>query len=227
MKKMIEIDFRKGIVFVVALGYALSMHASQKNPAPAHGQDPVLPAGQYSARIKKVVCGGCGSVIEKTMSKIKGLENVTVDQKNSRVNFGVAKGALVPWSAIQAELKKSAANMGMGADYSLSDFQVALPAASQNSASSKQSLLSSGYYTANLAPLVCGGCKSLIEKTMLGVPGIGAANVDADKAIVLFTVMKGKSVSILDLENALNEAASRMGMGADYSLRNIEPKKPG
>ena len=91
----------------------------------AHGQDPVLPGGSYTAKAKSIVCGGCGSLIEKTMRGTPGIEAAKVDPKTGQVDFTVKKGQEVKWSELQKALKVSAGKMGMGADYTLTNFRVA------------------------------------------------------------------------------------------------------
>jgi len=188
-----------------------------------HGDDPVLPAGEYSARVKAMVCDGCAPLVEKTLRSMDQIGPVHVDTKNSQVHFSVKKGATVKWSAIQGALKKSAGQMGMGADFALSDFQMRQAKKAASPSGDKD--LSSGYYEAKVGAIVCGGCKDLIEKTMRSVDGIGAAQVDNKSGTVKFAVMKDKSVKLSNLQSSLKVAADQMGMGADYSLSGLKTLK--
>jgi len=83
--------------------------------------DQVLTAGDYSAKVKAIVCGGCGPLIQKTMQGVKGIGAVTVDQEKMAVQFTVKKDGAVKLSELQKVLKTAAGQMGMGADYILSE----------------------------------------------------------------------------------------------------------
>ncbi len=187
-----------------------------------HSEDPVLPAGEYSARIKAMVCEGCAQLVEKTLRSMDQIGPVHVDTNDSRVHFSVKDKATVKWSSIQAALKKSADQMGMGADFSLSNFQMGQ---GKRAAQIPDKTLSSGYYEAKVGAIVCGGCKDLIEKTMRSVDGIGAAQVDEKNGTIKFAVMKSKSVKLSNLQSSLKVAADQMGMGADYSLSELKTLK--
>jgi hypothetical protein len=89
--------------------------------AVARAADDPLKTGTYTAKVKAIVCGGCGSLIKKTMEGLKPIETATVDQKASTVEFTVRKDATIKLSEIQTALKAAADKMGMGADYTLSD----------------------------------------------------------------------------------------------------------
>ena len=62
-----------------------------------------LGPGAYQATVKAIVCDGCGEFI----------------QKAKLVTFRVNDGATVKLGDLQKTLKASAAEMGMGADYTL------------------------------------------------------------------------------------------------------------
>lgn len=188
-----------------------------------HTESPVLPAGRYLANVKALVCEGCIPLVEKAILGVPGIESVTVDKNENRVDFAVKKGASVKWSSLQATLKASADKMGMGADYTLSDFKIA--SAKPGGFHAATQVLGSGYYTAKVGAIVCGGCKELIEKTMRQVSGIGTAQVDDKAATVRFTVLAGKKVQLTDLQKALQASADNMGMGADYVLSDVKPMK--
>ena len=78
---------------------------------------------------------------------------------------------------LEKALKASADKMGMGADYTLSDFQIA--SAKAETSQAVDQVLGPGYYTAKVGAIVCGGCKVVIEKTMRQVSGVGAAQASA------------------------------------------------
>jgi copper chaperone CopZ len=202
------------LLFITPL-IAADPHAGHK-----HNDDPVLPEGAYSARVKTMACLECAPLIEKTLRNTEGMGPVHVDTKDSRVHFSVKKGATVKWSTIQTALKNAAEKMGMGADFSLSEFRIS---DSAHNSKTPDMALSSGYYEAKVGAIVCGGCKDLIEKTMRSVNGIGAAQVDEQKGTVKFTVLKDKNVQLSAIQASLKMAADQMGMGADYSLSNVKP----
>jgi hypothetical protein len=82
-----------------------------------------LKAGQYIAMVKAIVCDGCGPLIQKTLANFKELEAITVDQKARAVHFTVKKDAAVKLADLQKALDAAAKQMGMGADYTLSDIK--------------------------------------------------------------------------------------------------------
>jgi hypothetical protein len=81
----------------------------------------VLKAGQYTAKVKAIVCGGCGPLIQKTIQNFKEIEAVTVDQQKSTVQFTVKKDNTVKMADLQKALDAAANVMKMGANYTLSD----------------------------------------------------------------------------------------------------------
>ena len=80
-----------------------------------------LRAGTYTAKVKALVCRGCGPLVKKTMEDLKAIESASVDQQASTVEFKVRKDNTIKVSEIQTALKAAADRMGMGADYTLSD----------------------------------------------------------------------------------------------------------
>lgn len=210
------------ILFLAFIVMAGTVHGADPHGQQGHGSDPVLPTGDYSARVKSMTCGGCAPLVEKTLRSLKPMGPVHVDTKEGRVHFSVKPGQSIKWSILQAELKKAADQMGMGADYTLTEFQTGH--ATHASKGTDQMLLS-GYYEAKVGAVVCGGCKNLIEETMRSVDGIGAAQVDEKNGTVKFVVMKDKTVQLSKLQSSLKVAADQMGMGANYSLTNIKTLK--
>lgn len=104
---------------VLALSLALPFAAQG---ALAHGGEhgsKVLTAGRYTAKVKALVCGACAKNIRDTARAFPGIESVSVDEKSSKLNFTVGPDAHVNVAKLQAALKASSEEMGMGADYSL------------------------------------------------------------------------------------------------------------
>ena len=100
-----------------------SAFAQQKQSSGTGGQSKelVLLTGTYTAKVKAIVCGMCGPLIQKTLQDFKEVGAVTVDQKTSTVQFSIKKGSMINLSALQKSLDAAAKSMGMGADYALSD----------------------------------------------------------------------------------------------------------
>lgn len=212
---------KKRVGIVLALGMVVgSVFAGSSRTHGEHGADPDLPGGHYSAKAKALVCGGCAGLIEKTLQGMPALQSASVEPESGRVDFVVKEGKTVKWSALQKSLRAASDQMGMGADYNLSEFQVVSNTSVTGGTEVKS--LSPGYYTAKVGAITCGGCGPLIEKTMLQVPGVGAAQVDAKAGTVLFAVLVDKEVQVSDLQDALKASASQMGMGADYQLIGIK-----
>jgi len=84
----------------------------------------VLNPGTYSAKVKAIVCGGCGPLITKTLQGMKQIDSVSVDSAKQTVQFAVKKNNTVKLSDVQKALKAAADKMGMGADYELSDLKL-------------------------------------------------------------------------------------------------------
>jgi hypothetical protein len=99
------------LVLAVMIGAPLACGQSQD----------VLRSGTYAAKVKAIVCDGCGPLIQKTLQGMKEIEAVKVDQDKKTVQFTVKKDATVKVSDLQKALKAAADRMGMGADYTLSD----------------------------------------------------------------------------------------------------------
>jgi hypothetical protein len=97
----------------------------------------------------------------------------------------------------------------------------AIPAAAQNAPEA----LKAGDYTATVKALVCGGCGPLVKQTMEGMKEIGSVTVDSAKKTVQFSVKKDATVKVTDLQKALDGAAKKMGMGADYTLIDLKPAR--
>lgn len=108
--------FKTGIV--VLLGISTAFAGSVKSKAKSADAQ-VLASGAYSAQVKGIVCGGCGSFIQQTLEKISGIEKVSVDQDKKTVQFQIKKDAKVKLAEVQKSLQASADKMGMGADYQL------------------------------------------------------------------------------------------------------------
>jgi hypothetical protein len=82
-------------------------------------------------------------------------------------------------------------------------------------------VLKTGNYTAKVTAIPCEGCPPIIEKTMLDQKGIGSAKADQKTSSLAFTVKPGAAVKVADLQKALKAASNQMGMGADYTLKNV------
>jgi hypothetical protein len=109
------------IVIAALMLLSFGIVFAQHQPSAANGgqsKDMLMP-GTYVAKVKAIVCEGCGPLIQKTLQNFKELEAVAVDQKNKTVQFSVKKGSMTTVSALQKALDASAKSMGMGADYSL------------------------------------------------------------------------------------------------------------
>ena len=86
-------------------------------------------------------------------------------------------------------------------------------------------VLKTGEYTAKVKAITCGGCGPLIKKTMEGMKEIDSVSVDSKNKTVQFAVKEGATINYADLQKALDAAAEKMGMGADYTLLDLQPVK--
>ncbi|MDE2291796.1 MAG: hypothetical protein KGL53_06910 [Elusimicrobia bacterium] len=81
--------------------------------------------------------------------------------------------------------------------------------------------LGPGAYTASIKALICSACGPKVMETMRGVRGVSGVSVDQRKSLLKFTVRKGAKLDVAGLQKRLKAASDAMGMGADYSLREI------
>ncbi|MDE2039855.1 MAG: cation transporter [Elusimicrobia bacterium] len=101
---------------------AHEQQAGQEQSKPA-ATPAELVSGAYSAKAKALICGACAKKIKETAGAFPGVKNVSVDAKSSTLRFDVAPGQKVEVAKLQAALKAASDDMGMGADYSLSDIR--------------------------------------------------------------------------------------------------------
>lgn len=113
----------KRTVLLVAAAVLVLLAAISAAPISARQTQDVLKAGTYSAKVKAIVCGGCGPLIKQTLEKMKEIDTVSVDSAKKTVQFAVKKDSTVKLSDVQKALKAAADQMGMGADYELSDLK--------------------------------------------------------------------------------------------------------
>ena len=109
-----------GVTFILMnFGIVFARH---QHSGGADGKDMLMP-GAYTAKVKAIVCEGCGPLIQKTLQNFKELDAVTVDQKSSTVQFSVKKDNMTNLGDLQKALDAAAKRMGMGANYTLSDLK--------------------------------------------------------------------------------------------------------
>jgi len=122
MKKLIAILLFAAMVMPLraekALAHEGHEHGGAKAPA-------MLATGRYTAKIKALVCGACAKKIAETARAFPGIQSVSVDGKTSMLRFAVAPDAQVDVAKLQAAMKAASDEMGMGADYTLSDIRKA------------------------------------------------------------------------------------------------------
>lgn len=116
MKKLI------GVAGLLVLGGVLM--AAPKTVKKA-GEEMLSP-GRYTATVKAFVCDGCAEWITTKLKTEKSLEDVTADQKTRVVQFTVKKEAKVKRADIQKVLDAAAKEMGMGADFTLTELKKTL-----------------------------------------------------------------------------------------------------
>lgn len=113
-----------------------------------------------------------------------------------------------------------------GAAMVLLSFGIACAQHQHSSGADMQSkgTLMPGTYTAKVKAIVCGDCVPMIQKTLQNFKELEAVTVDKKSSTVQFSLKKGSMTTQLDLQKALDTAAKRMGMGADYTLSDVKPK---
>lgn len=85
----------------------------------------------------------------------------------------------------------------------------------------KPQTLKPGEYSATAKAVVCSACAAAIEKTLKAFPGVEGVTVAPEGGGVRFSVKK--AVKVADLQKALKTSSDTMGMGADYTLKDIKP----
>jgi len=90
-------------------------------------------------------------------------------------------------------------------------------------AAQSRDVLAVGKYTAKVKSIVCDECGPRIRQAMEGTQSIDSVFVDSKASTVRFQVKR--AIKLGDLQNALKSAASKMGMGADYTLSDIKIAK--
>jgi hypothetical protein len=106
---------------LVVLGFGIACAQHEHSGGAAGQSEDMLMPGTYTAKVKAIVCEGCGPMIQKTLQNFKEIEAVSVDQKSRTVQFSVKKDSMTTLVNLQKALDTAAKRMGMGADYTLSD----------------------------------------------------------------------------------------------------------
>lgn len=109
---------RKLLVLAAVLSLAGAAGAAPAKKSAAPSSD-LLSPGAYTAKIKALVCEGCGMWIEEKLGVVKELTAVRADQLRRTLTFTVVRP--LSRAALQKTLDAAARDMGMGADYTLSE----------------------------------------------------------------------------------------------------------
>jgi len=110
-------------VFLIAVATFVLLAMISAAPIAAQQSKDVLTAGTYTAKVKAIVCSGCGPLIKQTLEKMKEIDSVSVDSEKKTVQFAVKKSNTVKLSDLQEALKAASDKMGMGANYELFDLK--------------------------------------------------------------------------------------------------------
>jgi hypothetical protein len=86
-------------------------------------------------------------------------------------------------------------------------------------------VLKTGAYTAKVKAITCGGCGPLIVRTMEAMKEIDTVSVDSQNKTVRFAVKEGAALDRAEMQKALDAAAKKMGMGANYTFLDLKPVK--
>jgi copper chaperone CopZ len=86
-------------------------------------------------------------------------------------------------------------------------------------------ILTGGAYSAQVKGIVCLGCGEYIKQTLQKIPGVEQVSVDQGKKTVQFKVKEGSKLKLAEVQQALRASAEKMGMGADYQLRDLKKQK--
>ncbi|TXH29781.1 MAG: hypothetical protein E6Q99_00260 [Elusimicrobia bacterium] len=107
---------RKSVLWGMLLLGGLAVAAPVKKAAP-------LAPGGYGATLPAFVCGGCAEWVQGHLAKDKRLTGVAVDPASRALTFRVKPGAPVTAAELQKALDAAATQMGMGADYTMTELK--------------------------------------------------------------------------------------------------------
>lgn len=106
---------KKSLLWGTIAMWTLSAGAA---PATVKKEAPLAP-GAYTATLPAFVCGGCAEWVQGHLQKDKRVMDVTVDAATRALSFRVKPGVVVTATELQKILDGAAAQMGMGADYTM------------------------------------------------------------------------------------------------------------
>ncbi|MBK7574075.1 MAG: hypothetical protein IPI26_02205 [Elusimicrobia bacterium] len=88
----------------------------------------------------------------------------------------------------------------------------------------KAAPLAPGEYGATLPAFVCGGCAEWVQSRLEKDKRLAAVAVDPIPRALRFRVKPGPVVTAAELQEVLDGAATQMGMGADYTMKDLKPR---
>lgn len=94
------------------------------------------------------------------------------------------------------------------------------PAKAESSAQAR--VLKAGRYSATVTAMVCGMCAGNVERTLKAFHGVEGVKVAKGSTKVEFSVKRGAKVDLARLQQKLKAASDDMGMGADYTLKDVK-----
>ena len=151
--------------------------------APVAASEPAAPVSREgSFAVTGMTCASCSAVIEKVVSKLAGVESVTVNLATEKMTVRFDP-SVIDDAGIAAAVKKA----GYGAIPL--DAPLASPAPTEAApASAAPKGAATGAVTLGIIGMTCSSCSTVIEKTLAKVTGVqsAAVNLAAETATVVF-----------------------------------------
>jgi Cu+-exporting ATPase len=154
---------------------------------------------KHTYKISGMTCNGCRSHVEKTLSKVKGVTNASVN------------------------LEKAEATIEMESHITIKSFQEALNVDSDKYKISAIDYQATMTHTYHIHGMTCNGCRSHVEETLSKVEGVSSATVDLEKAEA--TIEMESHISIETFQNALKNDGGRYSIHNLGEHQHHEVKK--
>jgi len=139
---------------------------------------------KHTYKISGMTCNGCRSHVEKTLSQVDGVTNVSVDLEKAEAEIDMDNHINI--ENLEAALQKDGGN-----------YHIMMPESSSHASEKPMK------HTYKITGMTCNGCRSHVEKTLREVEGVIEASVDLEKEEA--TISMKEHVEIEEFEAALQK----------------------
>lgn len=147
---------------------------------------------KHTYTINGMTCNGCRSHVEKTLSQVEGVINVSVSLETAEAVIEMQSH--IELDTFQKALKEAGGN-----------YSIHLPGTQTSKEESKMMK-----HTYPVTGMTCNGCRSHVEKTLAEVEGVNKATVDLEKAEA--TIQMESHIPIETFQKALKDG------GGNYQI---------